>query len=240
MTSWLNIFKHVLPRGRAWYLTVQKTLRAWFEGIAIAPEEVEAFYDDIYDDLRPQTTRELPEWEAQFGLGNSNLTEQERRDRLEAEWSATGGQDPTYIQETLRGAGFDVYVHEWWEPGTEDAPVVRNPQDVLQATTGANLVLVTCGNLDMTCGQLDATCGNSDDPAGYPLVNKAPEAGGGGDLIIYVIPGDSATWPYFFYIGAQTFPDLATIPSSRRNEFETLCLKISPTEQWLGILVEYT
>ncbi len=55
----------------------------------------------------------------------------------------------------------------------------------------------------------------------------------------YTIPTDPKKWPYFLYIGGENFPDLAQVDPSRRDEFEDLCLKISPAQQWLGILVSY-
>ena len=73
------------------------------------------------------------------------------------------------------------------------------------------------------------------DPPGYPLVNKTSS-----EDTVYVIPADPTKYPYFLYIGAATFPETANIPAARKNEFEQLCLKISPTEQWLGILVTYS
>ena len=104
-------------------------------------------------------------------------------------------------------------------------------------------------------------------PRGYPLVNKIlvldpdfisdgavdmqdgdEDAQDGGlqttestyKLKQYVIPTDSSNYPYFLYIGGQTFPNHAVVDSSRKNEFETLCLKICPCQQWLGILVTFS
>ncbi len=246
MELWLRIFKHLLPRGRAWRITVSKTLRRWFEGITIAPLEAQDFIDDVYDDQRPQTTRELTEYEDQFGLTAGSLTEQERRDRLEGEWQAVGGQDPSYIQATLQNAGFPVFVHQWWEPGTEPAvgtigaATPRNPLTYLQGSTNGATTKVTAGNPSLTAGDPDLTAGAFDALAGYPLVNRVPMPGGGGAPTIYSIPNDATQWPYFLYIGGAAFPATVSIPAARRDEFETLCLKICPLQQWLGILVEYT
>ena len=269
--TFLRMFKHLLPNARAWNLTANKQLRQFFDGLSGTGTDVKAFFDGVWGDLFPQTTRDLDGWESQFALQDTGLTEQERRDRLDGTWKALGGQDPNYIQTTLQNAGFPVFVHEWWEPGTE--PVVgvkacvtpRNP--FLYLRPNSNLFSgVDCGEPLAQCGEEFAQCGNSLTGVGYPLVNKifattpdllvlcgeeemqcGEEVALCGnftdfrtDQIAYQLPLDQAKWPYFLYIGGETFPDLVSIPASRRDEFETLCLKICPAHVWLGILVNYT
>lgn len=274
MIEWLNIFKHLLPNARAWRITVDKQLRQFFQGLSSIGEDSKEFFDSIYDDIDPYKTRELEAWEQQFALPDTGLTEQERRDRLDATWKALGGQDPRYIQDTLQAAGFDVYVHEWWEPipgrpnggsiNGDVTPVARNPLLYLDDGTGGLPFLMTDGATDAQDGDTVAQDGSTATPAGYPLVNKlleatdefigdgsrlmqdgGPQAQDGGILTIYrqkqyIIPNDPSKFPYFLYIGGQTFPNQATVPTSRRDEFEDLCLKICPNEQWLGILVNYS
>lgn len=267
----LRIFKHLLPNGRAWRLTVEKTLRRFFEGLAGSAESVRSFVDRVWLDLFPQSTRDLSAWEQQWGLRGVGLTEQQRRDRLAAAWRAQGGQDPRYIQDTLQANGFDVYIHEWWEPGSEPALGVqacatpRNPLLYLRRDSSGRPILVECGELFAECGEPSAEAGNSLSPSGYPLVNRVfPTVAGyvtlagepfmecgepsaeSGDYdafeireLNYVIPNDPEKWPYFLYIGGETFGELAVVDPKRRQEFEELCLKICPLQQWVGILVSY-
>ncbi len=110
----LRIFKHVMPRAKAWRITIDKKLRQFFQGLTGLGEDARAHIDEVWLDIFPQTTRDLSSWEQQWGLPTTTLTDQERRDRLDGAWKALGGQSPAYLQETLRVAGFDVYVHEWW------------------------------------------------------------------------------------------------------------------------------
>lgn len=274
--EWLNVFKHLLPNARAWRITVDnKKLRQFFEGLTGIGGGAKEFFDGVYNDLDPQKTRELAEWETQFALPNTGLTEQERRDRLDATWKALGGQDPKYIQDTLRASGFDVYVHEWWEPisgrpggGSVDAdvtPVARNPLLYLDDGTLGTPFTMFDGGSGAQDGDTAAQDGGTATPLGYPLVNKILESRTGligdgsasmqdggvlasdGATVVnysnkqYIIPkGDPDVFPYFLYIGGETFPETAQVPESRREEFEDLCLKICPTEQWLGILVTYS
>jgi hypothetical protein len=130
--------------------------------------------------------------------------------------------------------------------------------------TGATFA-VGCGEALAQCGEAFAEAGNSLEPLGYPLVNKVfvtspdfitlcgetfAEAGEPSALCgnftqfteslrSYIVPNDPTKWPYFLYIGAETFGELANVDPKRRDEFEALCLKICPAQQWLGILVEY-
>lgn len=267
----LRLFKHLLPTGRAWRLTIGKTLRDFFKGLSGTGQDVKDFTDEVWTDIDPQKTRELDQWDDQFALRNSGISEQERRSRLDAAWKSIGGQDPEYIQSTLRANGFDVFIHEWWEPGTEAEVGVklcvtpRNPLTVIRGEFTSVVVSVDCGELLAECGEAFAECGNSLDPRGYPLVNKifSSEA----DLISlsgeastecgeseatcgnyvdfkevpknYQVPIDPTKWPYFLYIGGEVFGDMAQVDPKRKDEFEDLCLKICPSQQWLGILVEY-
>lgn len=265
--TFLRIFKHLLPRARAWRITVDKTLRRFFSGLTGLGDDSKKFIDDVWLDIFPETTRQIEEFESQFALTDpSTLTEQERRDRLSAAWQALGGQDPRYIQDTLRDNGFDVYVHEWWVTGSEPAvgvdacAVARNPNDVINNPD----YMWTMGNPLATMGNTPVTMGGANQLAGYLLVNgvkiacyDTPNTMGNPPVTLgsnrtmgqvnsvtfknreYDIPTDPDKWPYILYIGGQNFGDVAQIPIARRDEFETLCLKICPEQQWLGIIVEY-
>lgn len=249
MSLYLRQIKHLLPTGRAWRLTADKTLRRFFEGLASVSSEARDFVDGANRDLWPGTTRELEAWESQFAIDPGSLTDQERRDRLAAAWKATGGQSPRYIQDTIQGAGFSLFVHEWW--GGDDILAlsdgstlalsdgydlavsggVANPLTLL----GNNLETgVTCGEPDSQCGEPEAQAGNIITGAGYALDNKRlrddPAA-------VPLVP--SETWPYFLYIGAETWPNVAQVPAARKAELEELCLQIRPAHMWLGMLVEY-
>lgn len=177
---WLRLFKHLLPHGKPWRLVIDRTLRKFFVGLTGVGEDAKTFVDRVWQDIDPETTREIVEWEAQFGLDDPGLTEQQRRDRLAATWRAQGGQDPAYIQRVLRENGFDVYVHEWWVPGTEPAVGVkqcvtpRNPLLLLRREY-TNVVpgpYIHCGEALAQCGEAEAQCGNNLEPVGYPLVNR--------------------------------------------------------------------
>lgn len=238
----LRIFQHLLPRAAAWKITIEKHLRDFFEGLSEQPAVTRTFADQVYEDLFPTTTRELDEWEKHYGLSpTSDATDLQRRQALAAEWRAGGGQSPDYIEGVLQTAGFPVYVHDWWSSGPPY--VARDPRNY---TTRPLVGTYRCGSINgvdpvwadgPTCSNFagQPRCNNflNNDP--HYLVNKdltqrAPPP----------IPSDPNTWPYFMYVGGQTFPNYAVVDVVRRDEFQRLLLKLRPTHLWIVTLVDYT
>jgi hypothetical protein len=218
-----------LPDAAPWRLTFGKTLTKFFEGLAGAPADAQAFTDAVYEDLFPDTTRQISEWEHHFGIP-ANPLEATRRLNLAAEWAAQGGQSPSYIQGILQTAGFDVYVHEWWSSGPNPY-VARDPRTY---TLDALIGTIQCGEPLAQCGEPLAECNNVlvNDPlylVNKDLTERAPPP----------IPDDSAFWPFFWYVGAETFPNHAEIPLARKAEFHRLLLKLGPAHQWIVTLVDY-
>ncbi len=242
MSLFLRVFAHLLPRSPTWSLTQNKTLRKFFSGLAGVFDDPingpRAAADLVLLDCFPATARPdaLTEWEREFGI-IPDPSDSVRRLALAAAWRATGGQSPSYIQGVLQVAGFDLYVHEWWSSGPPF--VARDPRTYTQTPligTEQCTPLALAGYKPAcsmrTLGQPQCNDFLSNEP-GY-LVNKdftqrPPPA----------VPNDSATWPYFFYIGGATFPARASVPASRRAELERLVLKLRPTHQWIVMLVDY-
>ncbi len=261
--DWFNVYTHLLPRARAWSLRKGTVLRQVIEGLTRFPDDIRREFDSTWLDIFPATTRALTQWETQWGLPPSQLTEAQRRSRLDAQWKAHGGQSPKYLQDTLQAAGFPVYVFDWWEPDT-DPPVARNPLLYLRGDTqpaGG----VDCGEPLALCGEAFALCGNSADLPGYVLVNRIqtsrveytslcgdPTMIAGEDLascgqfstfifdfLKYNVPIESNVWPYVFYIGGAVFGEKAPVPNIRRAEFEALVLKLKPAHLWAGMFITY-
>ncbi len=263
----VNTIKHLLPRAKAWSVTINKRLKQFFEGLGYGLNGVRTFADLVFLDMFPDTTREIPAWEKQFGIiDNGSTIEADRRTRLNVAWKLHKINTREQIENALQDAGFSVYVHEWWVPGTEPAlgvhgaATVRNPKQVLFGHD------VDCGEALAACGEGFAECGGTlASVLGYVLVNKisvlsrnltalcgeplaacGEESAGCGEYTqiietdkTYTIPDDPAYWPYFIYIGGQTFGTFANVDNDRREEFENLCLKICPAQHWLGMLITY-
>ena len=267
MNPFLRLYKHLLPKGRAWLITIDKTLRQFFQGLTEWPIDVKVYLDQIWLDIFPETTTQLTEWENQFALSVHTTDDATRRENLLAAWRAIGGQSPGYIQEILRNAGFDVYVHEWWEIPASTPPVKRDPRLYIRDASGEIVYLTEAGEPLAEAGEPIMEAGETLDPLGYLLVNKGPtifnpiylteageplaeagepimEAGNffaiDFDPVEYLIPSDPDTWVYFWYVGGETFPELADVLPSRREELEQLVLKMGPAHTWVGMLINYT
>ena len=229
----LRSFKHLLPRGRAWSLTAEKALRRLFLGLSGISRDVVQYTDLAYLDLFPPWTRRLDQWEQQFNLPDVGLTEAERRSRLLGAWRAVGGQSPGYIQDTLRAAGFSVYVHDWFDGNG----AARNP--ALYVRDDGNEIVYTgeLGDTDAELGETDIELGRSTGVRGYLLVNRILQ--NDGSPVEYSVSSDTDTWTHYIYIGAETFGALASIDPKRRDEFEELILSIKPAQIWVGMLIDY-
>lgn len=226
----LRVYQHLLPRATAWSTTQDKTLRRFFEGLTGLPEAAKTYVDDLYEDLWPRTTRQLEQWEEQFGLVPEG-TEPQRRLALDAAWKAQGGQSPAYLQSVVQAAGFPLYIHEWWEPPNVAPRVVRDPRNY---TNQPLIGSVQCGEPVALCGEPEALCNRWLVNEIYYIVNSnlTPEAPP-------PIPDDPATWPYFIYWGDQTFPAHIALPESRRAALERLILKITPAHCWNVLLIDW-
>lgn len=271
---WLRIYQHLLFKSKFWTIVVTKQLRQLFAGLAGWPRDARDYVDTQYNALDPQltTVAALNKWLVQFGIDPAGLTDSEKRSRLDAAWKEQGGQDLTYIQNTLQARGFNVYVHEWWVPGVlhpaggqvngDEPPVARNPYTYLYDGI-APPSTVGDGHNNAQDGYDNFQDGNNNNPPGYVLVNLIQEvyqsavwdghvqavdgadAMADGNFVLgfrpkqYALTATVDEYPYFLYIGGESFPNLAAIPNDRREEFEKLVLKICPTEQWLGMLIEY-
>jgi hypothetical protein len=249
--TFFRAFQHLLPTGAAWRVVVEKTLRRFFLGLSEQPQETRNYIDKVYLDLFPETARSkdhpvpaersgaLEEWENQFGLTPS-ASEAGRRLALAAEWRATGGQSPSYIQGVLQTAGFDVYVYDWWSSGPPY--VARDPR------TYTEIALV---GIYQCTGEVSPGVGLPSQPQCSNLASQPQCNDWLANEVYYLVnkdltrrapppvPDDPNTFPYWFYIAGASFPTHAVVDLTRRAEFERLVLKLRPLHLWVGVLVDF-
>jgi len=257
-----RIFEHLLPRGaKTWAMKIEDLfLRQYFEGLTELPQDVKDFFDEIWLDMFPATTRELDLWEDQFGIVDQGLTDSERRIRLAGAWTAQGGQSPRYLQDLIADRGFtaaagfdDIYIHEWWDPaggaGTTQgvaAPAPRNPNTHL---TDANILvnkLATTETLFYGAGDVGLEATDPDDGAWTPAQSIDAQRCTAGEVldivrgqVAYTIPVATAEWRFFLYFGGPVWGNFADVDANRKDEFEDLLLKYCPGQQWLGLMINY-
>lgn len=230
MSIYFRTFQHLLPRAKAWRITIEKRLRELFEGLGIIQSDIVDSCHDVYAELRPETASDMDKWGEQFNFRPTGTLATDR-ETLAGAWRLNDYQSPKQIQDTLRAAGFDVYVHEWWELPVVGAPVARIPASYI--AVGHLRYSSVAGAESMVAGETVAVAGAYFADNGYMLVNKTD------DGVIYSVPTDAGELPYVYYIGAETFGAYADVPTARKNEFETLLLKTKPAEQWIAMLVNY-
>lgn len=233
-----RLITRLFPRSEAWRVSLETALRKLVAGFSWLPAAARIFVDRIYLQLSPSgmDARTLPDWERQFGINFPSTDEATRRLAIASKWAAMGGQSPRYIEDVLRGAGFDVYVHECWQLPSAPPRTPHDPRDYAE-----DPLISTYQCLD-----------DDDDPHECIDTRSGPQCT---DWLVnevnYIvndsltphapppIPDDPARFPYFVYIGGETFPETATVPLARRTEFRELILSIVPVRHWIITLVEY-
>ncbi len=107
----------------------------------------------------------------------------------------------------------------------------RDPHDYLSSPL---LGVTQCGEALAQCGESGAVCdtttiGEPDYVVNLDLTSRAPPQ----------LPTDSQYFPYLFYVGGETFGEVANISNRRKAEFFRLLLKLRPNNQWIGLFIEY-
>lgn len=264
--KFFNLFKYLLPKSKAFNLTLQKWITKFFEGLSALPDDFRIYIDNVWFDIFPSTTRSIELWENQFGLRMPPSNDSQRRNNLDIAWKLKGGQSASYLQDILQDAGFDVQVHE------------NNPKIDPDIFISGDFVCF-CGGTNSVCGNNDAFCGKT---GGYLLVNGfIPDASDLRDYLCtcgfdgfdnitagqsiavcgyfeqyiinpkeYSVPDDSDYWDNIFFVGGDATRDpvthqLTTIETvlvdvSRQYELEKIILKIKPVNTWAGMLIDYS
>lgn len=159
-------------------------------------------------------------WERIYGLKNSELSIEDRREAILQKQSYPNGIEErahyTFIQEQLQAAGFNVYIYEnrFWD-GTEYESY--SPNNVKLGTFKLGTSTIGTGEA------LDVTY-----IANY--LNESDDSG---------VSASGDNLKYTFYIGGDAFPNRANILLSRKTEFRELVLKFKPLHTVGIALIDY-
>lgn len=217
----------------------------------------------------PFLTPILSDLEKEYGIQTDlNLTEEERRIQLAAiVYKGENGGSKDDLQNALNDAGFDVQVHEnspavdpdiflnsipFMVAGGDNAfagffPTTPGDYTSIAGKTGGDLLVngdifeqrakyLSVANGDnMFAGNGNALAGRFDE-----LVQ---------DPILYPIPDDPDSWPFFFFVGGDatrngagelTAIATADVPRSQQVAFERIILRYKPIHTWAGLIINYT
>jgi hypothetical protein len=225
--SLFETLQRLLPRGRAFRLSVDKSLTKLLRGIAKAADDAKAFVDAVYLDQFAETTREIRELEREHGLPPA-ISVPIARLHVAAERKRVRNLSPYSLQKTLQDAGFDVYVHECWSP----SGLLRNPRPHIDAPrlgrhqmrspSSPNVVRMR-GRLDSTGALFSQYSMNTEHTPQNVALNKTLQR-----QEIVVAPSNRDAWVGYFYIGAATFPQRAAVPESRLEELWFWVMRCRP------------
>lgn len=260
----LNISRQViealLPPGSLWVPEDGDDLDRLIDGIAENHEQTRLLLASLARLRNPRLTPVLSDLEKEYGIvPDDSVSEDIRRARLLATKNARAGNGTDiFMQDRLREAGFDVYVH------------VNNPP------VDPNLFLfpsaTSFGGENAFFGNENAFFGGSNGQliVNGPTYTHPLEVGSifGGQfaifgnenalftggaifeqvLIEYEIPSDPGYWPLFFFVGGAATRDgdgklvsieLAEIPVTRQDELVRLIVKYKPIHSWCGLVAKY-
>lgn len=212
--DWLKYFDFMLPNSRAWDLAPDGPLRKYFNALSVVPQITRDFMMSTITEIFPEYTTRLHDWSVLFGS-----TEDYDRSELAAAWSAFGGQDPKYIQDTLRSLGVDIYVHEWWVPGSDPIqarspiPYVDNSFVLVNDLTTIEKKYVYQFGDGTEFGN-GAQFGEYD---GYFLQRKK-----------YPCPKKKEEYWAYWYVCGKTWPNYAQIPEKKLEKLIEMIFRIKP------------
>jgi len=220
LDRWVKVFDRLLPRSRAWNLVFNRVLRKFFHGISILPQLIHNHLGSILLEAFPQTTTHLHDWSWQLG---SPLDFD--ADDLEDEYQDEGGQSPGYLQDLLHRYGFtDLYVHEWWVPGTDPLEFRDFHQFVDTDRVLVNDLAQAQKNYLFQFGAQD---GESDFVSDGDVYFGAYD-GWFLESKRYPCPDIEQETVFYYYVCGETWPDRVTIYESQLRTLIRLIYKQKP------------
>lgn len=122
--SYLEVFKKLLPPGRAWLFNSASGMFGLLEGMSYSYLRVSQRAQDLLREFDPRTTFELiPDWERLLDLPGTNptppTTTEGKRGAIHGKLLGHGDPTAEFFEEVAAGIGYDVVVkHKQYDPFT--------------------------------------------------------------------------------------------------------------------------
>lgn len=225
--TWIT---HLLPKSFLWKSSAS-VLRI-FTGVQDWFDDAREKFDFGLLENRPSTTSDVFERLVKAGISLrflSGISEADARSLLTTIEPRSTGQAAARLEEILQSAGFDVYVYEWFEPGTGPTWAERNPVPYLSVALAG---LMHCDDSDATCDSSIAYCDDWLVSGGNWLTNQSliPRA---------KTPPQPTSYHGLFYVCGPTFGEIALIDPEKRELLEYLILRYKRATQWAVLIVDY-
>lgn len=253
-----RLINSIWPNGSAW--NPSGSLDKFLDGLSDSIGTVIKDSSALKDIRRPRETSALDELEIDFGIvPDGSLTEDVRRERLFAKVNgseSSGAIDAIEREIATSGfSGISVYDNspavdprlfsEVYEmvagggnayAGDADAYAARYDYDVI-----VNGRIEAAAEIyEMVAGGENAYAGDADAYAGVIGITNIEYN--------YVPPIDSRNWPFMFFVGGSAVVDGSgrilsispvDVPANRKEEIESLVLRLKPIHAWAILVINY-
>lgn len=224
--TWIT---HLLPKSFLWKSSAS-VLRI-FTGVQNWFDDAREKFDFGLLENRPATTSDVFERLVKAGISArflGGISEADARNLLITIEPRSKGQAAARLQDILQSAGFDVYVHEWFEPGTGPSWTERDPTPYLSDALAG---LMHCDDDDANCGSDIAYCDDWLITGGNWLTNQTLIPRG-------KMPPAIGDYRGLFFVGGETFGDIALVDSEKRELLEYLILRYKRATQWVVLICD--
>lgn len=213
------------PTGRAWYRPENGVFDKFHEAINVSfvrlIEKTDLLLDSVFPDNDNFDKNDAALWEYRLGLiTNENTSLELRKEAIKRKLGHPNNikarQHPLFIENQLRLAGFDVYIHENKKP-------YKTPNEVAELE-----IIPTEHGGDSQHGE-----GLQSGGAGFQVIANSIKS-----VEFFSVGGDDKLWATFF-IGGKNLGDIAEVPESRLKEFKELVLKLKPAHTVAFTLITY-
>lgn len=219
----LKLTKQLYPTGRAFWIPKNGVFQKLHQGLAVS--EATAYnaavstLNVIIPDNASFTDADASYWEGNLGIySETGSTLDERKAAILQKMAYPGSTAPrcaaSYIQASLRLAGFDVYVYENRFPDGSGGWITKSPDEILGITAGE------AAYDDFGYGE--AGYGDTWGIDDITVIANHLEPLKDEDFDI----GDN--WRSTFFIAGSTITTFASIPTVRQTTFRQLVLQLKP------------